>query len=115
VLVVTRFGVGEADAAAFAERAAAALGALADCPGYRRGTLGRAVDDPTGWILVTEWEGVGAYRRALSRYEVKVTATPLLAQAREEPGAFEVLREVSPGGAATVRASDRAVSDGRDA
>jgi heme-degrading monooxygenase HmoA len=115
VLVVTRFSVGDADAAAFAERAGAALGALADCAGYRRGSLGRAVDDPVGWVLVTEWEGVGAYRRALSRYEVKVAAAPLLAQAHEEPSAFEVLREVSPGGAATVRASDRAASGGSDA
>jgi quinol monooxygenase YgiN len=114
VLVVTRFSVGEAGAAAFADQAAAALAALAGCPGYRRGSLGQAADDPTGWVLVTEWDGVGAYRRALSRYEVKVAATPLLALAHDEPSAFEVLREVSPGGAATTWAPDRAAAGGRD-
>jgi hypothetical protein len=115
VLVVSRFSVEVAGSAAFAEQAAAALAALADCPGYRRGTLGQAADDPTGWVLATEWDGVGAYRRALSRYEVKVTATPLLAQAHDEPGAFEVLREVSPGGAVVTHTSDRAATGGRDA
>jgi heme oxygenase (mycobilin-producing) len=115
VLVVTRFTVKPADSATFADQAAAALAALADCPGYRRGTLGQAADDPSGWVLVTEWDGVGAYRRALSRYDVKINATPLLAQAHDEPSAFEVLREVSPGGEAKTRASDRAVVGGTDA
>lgn len=114
MLVVTRFTVRSADSAAFADQAAAALAALADCPGYRRGSLGQAADDPAGWVLVTEWDGVGAYRRALSRYEVKITATPLLALAHDEPSAFEVLREVSPGGAAEVRTPDRASAGGRD-
>jgi Antibiotic biosynthesis monooxygenase len=115
VLVVTRFTVDAAGAPDFAERAAVALAALADCPGYRRGTLGQAADDPAGWVLVTEWDGVGAYRRALSRYQVKVAATPLLAQAHDEPSAFEVLREVSAGGAVVVHTSDRATTGGRDA
>lgn len=115
MLVVSRFSVEVAGSATFAEQAAAALAALADCPGYRRGTLGRAADDPTGWVLVTEWDGVGAYRRALSRYTVKVAAAPLLAQAHDEPSAFEILREVSPGGAAVTYASDRAGAGDRDA
>jgi hypothetical protein len=108
VLVVSRFTIPEGDADSFAARAGAALGALAACAGYLRGTLGRAADDPTGWVLVTEWAGVGAYRRALSRYEVKIAATPLLASARDEPGAFEVLAEAPPGGPVTVRRADRA-------
>lgn len=114
MLVVSRFSVEIAGSAAFAEQAAAALAALAECPGYRRGTLGQAADDPTGWVLLTEWDGVGAYRRALSRYAVKVAAAPLLAQAHDEPSAFEVLREVSPGGAAITYAPDRASAGGRD-
>ena len=114
MLVVTRFTVPEREAASFADRARAALGALAACSGYLRGTLGRAADDPTGWLLVTEWAGVGAYRRALSRYEVKVAATPLLATARDEASAFEVLAEAPPGGPVTVHRSDRA-ADPHDA
>jgi heme-degrading monooxygenase HmoA len=91
VLVVTRFDVPEAQAPAFLPRAAAALAAFAGRPGYVRGRVGRAPDDPTAWVLTTEWEGVGAYRRSLSAYEVKVEAAPLLSLGRDEPSAFEVL------------------------
>ena len=38
------------------------------------------------------WEDVGAYRRALSSYDVKVTAVPLLSRAVDEPSAYEVVR-----------------------
>ena len=56
---------------------------------------------------MTEWTGVGAYRRALSAYEVKVHASPLLALGRNEPSAFEVLRSIEDG-VVTTDDSDRA-------
>jgi antibiotic biosynthesis monooxygenase len=91
----------------FAGRAQAALAALAARPGYLRGTLGRSTDDPSAWVLLTEWQNVGSYRRALGNYEVKLHATPLLASALDVPGGFEPLLDVAPGGAAIARASDR--------
>ncbi|MCU1589644.1 MAG: antibiotic biosynthesis monooxygenase family protein [Frankiales bacterium] len=91
MLVVTRFEVPEADGPAFQEQAQTALAALAARDGYLQGRIGRAADDPTAWVMTTEWVGVGAYRRSLSSYDVKVLATPLLARARDEPSAFEVL------------------------
>jgi hypothetical protein len=91
VLVVTRFRVPEADASGFRARAEKALTVLGAQRGHLRGRLGRAADDPELWALVTEWSGTGAYRRALSAYDVKVHAAPLLGQAIDEPGAFEVL------------------------
>jgi hypothetical protein len=107
VLVVARFSVEPAEEERFADRARLALDALGGCPGYRRGSLGRAVDDPASWLLLTEWDGVGAYRRALSAYRVRVEAVPLLATAQTGPGAYEVLLTVG-GGAAEVGRSDRA-------
>ncbi|MCA1712426.1 MAG: antibiotic biosynthesis monooxygenase [Actinobacteria bacterium] len=91
MLVVTRFEVPEADADGFLPQARAALAAFAARPGYVRGRVGRAADDPTAWVLTTEWVGVGAYRRSLSSYDVKVSAAPLLSRGRDEPSAFEVL------------------------
>jgi quinol monooxygenase YgiN len=91
VLVVTRFDVPESEAATFLPQAQAALAAFAARPGYLRGRVGRAADDPTAWVLTTEWEGVGAYRRSLGAYDVKVDAAPLLGRGRDEPSAFEVL------------------------
>lgn len=91
MLVITRFVVPEADGDRFRADAERALAALASRPGYRSGRVGRAVEDPTAWVVQSEWVGVGAYRRALSAYEVKVWAAPLLGLARDEPSAYEVL------------------------
>jgi heme oxygenase (mycobilin-producing) len=107
VLVVNRFVV-PGDDTDFRARAGTALVALGARPGYLRGRLGRAYDDPTRWTLVTEWESVGAYRRALSAYDVKVNATPLLAESLDEPSAFEVLAEAAPGAPVVLADSDLA-------
>jgi quinol monooxygenase YgiN len=106
MLVVTRFVVDDPEP--FLERAHTALATLAARPGYLAGELGRAIDEPDHWCLVTRWESVGAYRRALSAYEVKMYATPLLAEALNEPSAYEVLGAAQPGGPVRVAGSDRA-------
>jgi heme oxygenase (mycobilin-producing) len=106
VLVVTRFVVTQPGP--FLERAHTALATLAGRPGYVSGRLGRAVDEPDHWTMVTVWESVGAYRRALSSYEVKLYATPLLAEALNEPSAYEVLAAAEPAGPVVVGGSDRA-------
>ena len=98
----------EAESASFLPRAEAALAAFAARPGYLRGRIGRAADDPTQWVLTTEWVGVGAYRRSLSSYDVKVDAAPLLSLGRDEPSAFEVLHS-SDGDGLTSGVSRRAV------
>lgn len=67
--------------------------ALADRPGYLDGTLGRNVDDPELWVLVTRWQDVGSYRRALSSYEVKLHAVPTLSLAIDEPSGYETVGE----------------------
>jgi heme oxygenase (mycobilin-producing) len=91
VLVVSRFAVPESEGESFTSRSELALGTLAARPGYIRGHVGRAVDDPTRWVRVTEWAGVGAYRRALSSFDVKIGAVPLLAESVDEPSVYEVL------------------------
>lgn len=108
MLVVNRFVVD--DEPTFTSRAQAALAALAGRPGYLSGSFGRAVDEPDRWCLVTRWESVGAYRRALSAFEVKVEATPLLAESLDEPSAYEILLDAEPGGNVTATRSDRAAS-----
>jgi quinol monooxygenase YgiN len=94
MLVVSRFRVPAAEAGAFRARIDAAHAALAARPGYLSGTVGRNVDEPELWVLSTRWEHVGAYRRALSSYDVKLHAVPVLSRALDEPSAYEV---VEPG------------------
>ena len=89
MIVVNRFRVDEAAGEVFRADLQAALGALAARPGHVRGRIGRNVDDPTLWVLVTEWADVGSYRRALSAYDVKLTAVPVLSRALDEPSAYE--------------------------
>ena len=94
VLVVNRFRVPEDDEgalAAFRADLEAAREVLSEQRGYESGDLGRNVDDPTLWTMVTRWRDVGSYRRALSTYDVKVGAVPLLSRAVDEPSAYEQL------------------------
>jgi heme oxygenase (mycobilin-producing) len=92
----------------FQEQAEQALRLLAERPGFVRGSVGRSTDDAGSWLLLTEWESVGAYRRGLGGYQVKLIATPLLSQALDQPSAFEQLLSIDENGQETTRRSDRA-------
>ncbi|MGI8665907.1 MAG: antibiotic biosynthesis monooxygenase family protein [Jatrophihabitans sp.] len=96
------------DAEDYQAQAQQVLRLLADRPGFVRGTVGRATDDASDWLLLTEWDSVGAYRRGLGGYQVKLLATPLLASAEDRPSAFEQLLTIAADGTETVRDSDRA-------
>jgi hypothetical protein len=106
VLVVNRFRVDEGDAASFAEDVARAHALLAARPGYVGGAVGRNLDDPGLWVLETRWTNVGSYRRALSSYDVKLGAVPLLSRALDEPSAYEVLGEEGPSALNEARPRD---------
>lgn len=107
LVVVTRYVVALEDAPVFQERAREALDALRGQVGCRRGHVGRSMDDPRRWLLQTEWDTVGAYRRGLSSYDVKLRAVPVMYHAIDEPSAYEALVEAGPGGL-TDHVSDRA-------
>lgn len=108
MIVVSRFDVPDGESQAFLPQAQAALAAFAARPGFVRGRVGRAADEPTAWVLTTEWEGVGAYRRSLGAYDVKVDAATLLGRARGEASAFEILHAVDVAGPEIVLPSNRA-------
>ncbi|NHC45038.1 antibiotic biosynthesis monooxygenase [Motilibacter aurantiacus] len=109
MLAVTRHRVPVDEGAAFLATARSAVAALAACAGFRRATLGRATDDAGLWVLTTEWDSVGAYRRALSAYDVKVQAVPVLSTAIDEPTAYEPLLTVD--GTGKVEARTRLAAD----
>jgi quinol monooxygenase YgiN len=105
MLVICRFRVTRSEEADFLELGAPALAALAARPGHVSSRLARALDEPEEWVLVMEWSGVGAYRRALGAADVRVRATALLARAVDEATAYEV--QLDPADTAPRR-SDRA-------
>ncbi|MCM3883951.1 peptidoglycan-binding protein [Frankia sp. R82] len=99
----------DADAASFPAAARAVLDAFGQCAGFRGGRLARALDAPRTWLLTTEWDGPGPWRRALSVFEVRCTLTPLLVHAVDAPGSYEVLATVGTGaGTSRTYRSDRA-------
>jgi hypothetical protein len=109
VVVSTRYRISPSEGPSFLESASIALSAVMAQPGSLTGRIGRATDDPQLWLLTCEWESVGAYRRALGAYEVKMHAIPVMYRAIDEPTAFEVLRAVDPAGVSngpTRRAAD---------
>jgi quinol monooxygenase YgiN len=88
VFAVTRFRARGDDARALAAAVPLLMGALAARPGFLHGELGRCADDPDLWALVTRWDGVGSYRRALSNADVKFTGAPVWVHALDEPGVY---------------------------
>lgn len=95
MLVVNRFRVPASDDS-FRGRVEQAHAVLADQVGYVEGALGRNLDEPDLWVLTTRWESVGAYRRALSTYDVKLSAVPILSRALDEPSAYELVESGTP-------------------
>lgn len=87
MFAVTRLRADD-DGTALAAAVAELLTTLARRPGFQGGELGRSADDPTLWAMVTRWDGVGSYRRALSAGEVKIAGAPVWVHALDEPGAY---------------------------
>lgn len=88
MFVVTRLRPPDGEAAGFARSGAELLAALGARPGFLGGELGRAAEEPGLWALLTRWDGVGSYRRALSAAEVKISGAPVWVHAIDEPGVF---------------------------
>lgn len=79
------------DPAEFLAEAEQALAALAGRPGWIAGQVGRAVDDPTCWVLVCHWADVGSGRRALTTGAVRAAIMPLMSRLSPEPATFEIV------------------------
>lgn len=99
LLVIGRFRVPEHRAADFARDVRAALQVLGERDGFIDAVIGQATDDPELRVLTTRWSSVGAYRRALSNFDVKMTAIPFLSLAIDEPSAYEVVHARNAEGA----------------
>lgn len=89
MIAIARFELPLAQAEKFRGELETVRDVLAEAKGFLSGTVGQNLDEPTLWVLTTEWENVGSYRRALSSTRAKLEAIPVLARAIDEPGAYE--------------------------
>lgn len=95
-VAVTRHHVD--DLAAWLPAARAALAPLTVQPGCLGGDVCAAIDDPRLMSVITRWVSVGAYRHALSAFDVKLMSIPFFSTAIDEPSAYEVLHHNGPDG-----------------
>ena len=89
MIAIARFEQALSQAVDFRAELESVREVLAEAAGFISGTVGQNIDEPTLWVLTTEWENVGSYRRALSSTRAKLEAIPVLARAIDEPGAYE--------------------------
>lgn len=90
MIVVNRFRAGPG----FDAQLEPVVAILRGKPGFVDAEVGQNLDDPELWVLVTRWQNVGSYRRALGGYESKAVVVPLLSQAIDEPTAYAAPAEV---------------------
>lgn len=87
MLVVNRFRVTDEDG--FRRRLDDALEVLGGKPGFLGVERGRNLDEPDLWVLVTTWENVGSYRRAIGAYDSKVVLAGLMDEIVHEASAYD--------------------------
>ena len=109
MFVITRLRVPRSEVTALAASLADLVAALRARPGFVDGRWGQAPDDPSLWALVTRWDGVGSYRRALSAAAVKIAGAPVWAHAVDEPGVFLDPDEVAPDHGRSIERAGRPV------
>jgi len=75
--------------------------------GFQCASIGQSTDETELLLLRSEWDSVGDYRRALSDMDMKMHGIPFMAQAIDEPSAYELLQH-SEGDADITSVSGRA-------
>ena len=81
------------DAVAWKQEAKQAMNVLQERPGFVAGSIFHNADSPERYLIKTDWNDVGSYRRALGSMEAKIGVWPFLADMRDEPTAFELLTD----------------------
>lgn len=84
------------DSIAWKLEAKEAMKVLQARSGFVAGSIFHNADSPERYLVKTDWQDVGSYRRALGSMEAKVGVWPFLANMRDEPTAFEMLMDFSP-------------------
>jgi hypothetical protein len=88
MFAVTRFRAAESDVPTLLADGTILLDLLRQRHGFRDGAVGWSADEPGLLALWTSWDGIGAYRRALSAPEVKIAGAPVWVHAVDEPGVY---------------------------
>ncbi len=61
--------------------------------GFLSMELGQSTDSLEEFTLIHRWQDVGAYRKVLSRYEVKLEVIPFLSKFTRDSATVEIIRD----------------------
>jgi heme oxygenase (mycobilin-producing) len=95
LIVVSNLVAREPD---FRERINECISILAVLPGCITVELGRSLDSETDYLLVSRWESVGKYRKALSNFDVKSIVIPFISLCITESMTAEVINRTDSKG-----------------
>ena len=62
-------------------------------PGFLSSELGQSTDSLEDFTLIHRWADVGAYRKFLSRYEIKLEVIPFLSTFTKDSATVEIIRD----------------------
>ncbi len=69
----------------------------AQSPGFLSGELGQSTDSLEDFTVIHRWADVGAYRKFLSRYEVKLEVIPFLSTFTKDSVTVEIIMDSQSG------------------
>jgi len=92
LLVIVRFRVSPDARAPWLAGAERVMAIFARQSGFQCASIGQSTDETDLLLLRSEWDSVGDYRRALSDMDMKMYGIPFMAQAIDEPSAYELLQ-----------------------
>ena len=88
--------------------AESAVKVLQTKPGFIEANVLHSADDTSRFLVKTDWEDVGSYRKALGSTEAKIGVWPFLADMHDDVSAFENLLRVD---ATSVQQFESSVND----
>jgi len=82
----------------FIDRIEESISILSKLPGCITVELARSLDSETDYLLVSRWESVGHYRKALSNFEVKSVVIPFISICSTDSVTAEVINRADSRG-----------------
>ena len=93
IAVVVQLVVPAAERARFEQGCERMVELCAESPGFLSSELGQSTDSLEDFTLIHRWADVGAYRKFLSRYEIKLEVIPFLSTFTKDSVTVEIIMD----------------------
>ena len=93
IAVIAQLVVPAAERARFEQGCERMVELCAESPGFLSSELGQSTDSLEDFTLIHRWADVGAYRKFLSRYEIKLEVIPFLSTFTKDSVTVEIIMD----------------------